>query len=123
MTFPIRAPVPAVGLSTILRPNGHNAYEAMRSDAKPNGMVMMSKKLMSAESTYPTAIQRAPNPSQMAFRIRRISPPAVMPAYRVTDNGGARQASSRVGSDLNIAACAGGTLLALPILVIRQTSR
>src|SRR5208283_5664087 len=50
MTFPMRAPVPAVGLSTIVRPNGHNANEAMRSDANPKGMVMMSKKLMSAAS-------------------------------------------------------------------------
>ena len=48
MTFPISAPVPAAGLSTIVRPNGHNAYEAMRSDAKPKGIVMMSKKLTSA---------------------------------------------------------------------------
>lgn len=39
MTLPIKAPVPAVGFSTIVRPNGHNAYDAMRSAAKPNGMV------------------------------------------------------------------------------------
>ncbi len=72
MTFPMRAPVPAVGLSTIVRPNGHSAYYAMRSEAKPKGMVTMSKKLMSAASRYPAAIHRPPNTSQMTFRIRRI---------------------------------------------------
>ncbi len=38
MMLPINAPVRTPGLSTIVRPNGHSAYEAIRSDANPNGM-------------------------------------------------------------------------------------
>ena len=33
-----------------LRPNGHSAYDAIRSDAKPNGMVTMSTKQIRAAS-------------------------------------------------------------------------
>ena len=50
MTFPISAPVPAPGFSTIVRPNGHRANDAMRSAAKPKGMVTMSRKQTSAAS-------------------------------------------------------------------------
>ena len=48
MTLPTSVPVPAPGFSTIVRPNGHNAYDAMRSAAKPKGMVTMSRKQTSA---------------------------------------------------------------------------
>src|SRR5438270_13516439 len=93
----------------------------MRSDAKPNGMVIMNRKLTTAAAKYPTAIHRPPNISQITFRVRRISPPAVLPDYPVAVNGGARQAGIRVGSEFNIASCAGGTLLVLPIpVIVRQ---
>ena len=37
MTLPIRAPVPALGFSTIVRPNGHSAYDAMRKCRETEG--------------------------------------------------------------------------------------
>ena len=35
-------------MSTTVRPNGQNAYAAIRRAAKPNGMVMMRTKQISA---------------------------------------------------------------------------
>ena len=48
--LPISAPGRVPGLSTSVRPNGHSAYDAIRSDAKPNGMVTMSTKQITAAS-------------------------------------------------------------------------
>jgi hypothetical protein len=41
-TFPRNAHTPEFCFSTIVRPNGHRAYAAMRNDAIPHGIVTMS---------------------------------------------------------------------------------
>ena len=51
MTLPTSAPAPASGSSTMVRPNGHSAYDAMRSEAIPNGIVMIRMKHTSAASS------------------------------------------------------------------------
>ena len=50
MTLPISAPGRGPGFSTMVRPNGQSAYDAMRSAANPNGIVMIRTKQMSAAS-------------------------------------------------------------------------
>ena len=44
MTLPITAPGRGPGFSTMVRPNGHSAYAAMRNAANPNGIVMIKMK-------------------------------------------------------------------------------
>ena len=48
MTLPIPEAIPASERLTTVLPNGHRANIAIRSDAMPNGMVMMRTKQMSA---------------------------------------------------------------------------
>jgi hypothetical protein len=48
MTLPIPDAMPASGRLTIVLPNGQSANIAIRSDAMPNGMVMMSTKQIRA---------------------------------------------------------------------------
>ena len=48
MTLPIPDAMPASGRLTIVLPNGHSANIAIRSDAMPNGMVMMRTKQIRA---------------------------------------------------------------------------
>ena len=48
ITLPISAPVPAPGLRTIVRPNGHRQNSAIRPAATLNGIVMIRISITSA---------------------------------------------------------------------------
>ena len=48
MMLPIVDPAPASGFFTIVRPNGHTQYTAIRAAATPNGIVMIRMNITSA---------------------------------------------------------------------------
>lgn len=99
MTLPTRAPVLALGLSMIVRPNGHNAYDGMSRAAKLKEVVTIKQEAdncrnvdsrESAKGRRKLAIWRS---TSVAYLLQVIIPP-----YRVTTDLGASLATVRVES-------------------------
>src|SRR5579875_2096101 len=82
ITLPTSDPRPASRRTSIVRPNGHSTYAAIRSDAIPNGIVIIRKnstKQAAAASTYAIDIQIPQSTSQITFSmVLMLSPPAAL---------------------------------------------
>jgi hypothetical protein len=77
ITLPIIEGAPASERRTSVRPKGHNAKVAIRKDAKPKGIVMISRQHTTPASRYPSAIHMPHSSSQMM--LSSVRTPSILP--------------------------------------------
>src|SRR5262249_13649411 len=74
ITLPIAEGAPASARRSSVRPKGHSAKFAIRKEARPKGIVMISRQHTIPAITYPIAIHRPHSSSQMMLSsVRTLS--------------------------------------------------
>src|SRR4051794_25983589 len=112
ITLPISDGAPASLRRTIVRPKGHSAKFAIRNEAKPNGIVMISRQHTIPASRYPSAIQKPHSSSQMM--LSSVRTPSILPASALLRGQRADDLDGRVCGNAQLGSVAPGAFGVLP---------
>src|SRR5581483_7825211 len=112
ITFPTSEGMPASWCRTMVRPKGHSAKFAMRNEAKPNGIVIISKQHTIPARQYPSAIHKPHSTSQMMLSSVRTAP--ILPASGLLGGQRANDLGRQAFSDTQPRSVRPGTVHDLP---------